>query len=198
MEEMNITSKSINENTYEANNLTLQAFELTREGSGELANAVKKINSIKNSTEELSIVIANLNNSSGEIGDIAGSIADIADQTNLLALNAAIEAARAGDAGRGFAVVADEVRKLAEKTQESTKMITEIIGTLVNESKQADKNMSMAKVSVDEGVEVIELTTVIFNKIKDAVSKVKEANDFVGVSISEQADAIGADQFYRE
>jgi methyl-accepting chemotaxis protein len=192
MEEMNITSKSINENTYEANNLTLQAFELTREGSGELANAVKKINSIKNSTEELSIVIANLNNSSGEIGDIAGSIADIADQTNLLALNAAIEAARAGDAGRGFAVVADEVRKLAEKTQESTKMITEIIGTLVNESKQADKNMSMAKVSVDEGVEVIELTTVIFNKIKDAVSKVKEANDFVGVSISEQADAIGA------
>lgn len=192
MEEMNVTSKSINENTSEANNLTVQAFDLTQEGSGELANAVLKINSIKESTEELSVVIANLNNSSNEIGDIVGAIADIADQTNLLALNAAIEAARAGEAGRGFAVVADEVRKLAEKTQDSTKMITEIIGTLVSESNQADKNMSMAKVNVDEGVNVVETTTIIFNRIQDAVSKLKEANDFVTVSISEQADAIDA------
>lgn len=192
MEEMNVTSKSINENTSEANNLTAQAFELTQEGSGELANAVFKVNSIKQSTEELSLVITNLNNSSNEIGTIAGAIADIADQTNLLALNAAIEAARAGEAGRGFAVVADEVRKLAEKTQESTKMISEIIMTLVNESKQADKNMSTAKASVDEGVEVIETTTAIFNRIQDAVSKVREANDFVTVSISEQAEAIDA------
>jgi methyl-accepting chemotaxis protein len=192
MEEMNVTSRSINENTTDANALTVQAFDLTREGSAELLNAVAKVNGIKKTTDGLSQIISKLIVSSDEIGAIVGAISDIADQTNLLALNAAIEAARAGDAGRGFAVVADEVRKLAEKTQESTKTITNIINTLANESRLAGESMTEARHSVEEGVEVIEVTTGIFRRIEDSVSKVREANDFVTVSISEQAQAIDA------
>ena len=42
-------------------------------------------------------------------------------------MNASIEAARAGEAGKGFAVVATEVGNLANSTQESLKVVQEVI-----------------------------------------------------------------------
>ena len=62
-----------------------------------------------------------------EIGVTLNLINDISSSTNLLALNASIEAARAGEAGKGFAVVATEVGNLANSTQESLKVVQEVI-----------------------------------------------------------------------
>lgn len=62
-----------------------------------------------------------------EIGVTLNLISDISSSTNLLALNASIEAARAGEAGKGFAVVATEVGNLANNTQESLKVVQEVI-----------------------------------------------------------------------
>ncbi|PLX66765.1 MAG: hypothetical protein C0603_11225 [Denitrovibrio sp.] len=190
MEEMNVTSGTINEHLKEVSLVTQDAFDSTQLGSKQLEGVVDRINSIKTSTNELSDTIDSLNMSSAEIGNIVDAISDIADQTNLLALNAAIEAARAGEAGRGFAVVADEVRKLAEKTQDATKQIVNIIGSLVRDSKSAGVSMGQAQEDVDKGVTVVIETNEVFGNIEEAVSKVKTANDFVGVSINEQADAI--------
>lgn len=62
-----------------------------------------------------------------EIGGTLNLISDISSSTNLLALNASIEAARAGEAGKGFAVVATEVGNLANSTQESLKVVQDVI-----------------------------------------------------------------------
>jgi methyl-accepting chemotaxis protein len=65
-------------------------------------------------------IMASLDGTVRQIGDVVGVINQIAAQTNLLALNATIEAARAGEAGRGFAVVANEVKALAAQTAKAT------------------------------------------------------------------------------
>jgi methyl-accepting chemotaxis protein len=65
-----------------------------------------------------------------DVVTILNSVNEISKQTDLLALNAAIEAARAGEAGRGFAVVADEVRKLAQKSNQFSAQIRNLLSDI--------------------------------------------------------------------
>ncbi len=68
-----------------------------------------------------------MSQSARKIGEISGTIDEIAFQTNLLALNASVEAARAGEQGRGFAVVAGEVRVLAQRSAAASREIRGLI-----------------------------------------------------------------------
>ncbi|MHB9122051.1 MAG: methyl-accepting chemotaxis protein [Thermoanaerobaculia bacterium] len=99
---------------------------------------------------ELSNVINGIGTSSKDIGKIVRIIQEIADQTNLLALNAAIEAALAGDAGKGFAVVAEEVKRLAERSMNSTREISNVVGAVQRDVGQAvDLTKDVLKQIVD-------------------------------------------------
>ncbi|MDA8414025.1 MAG: methyl-accepting chemotaxis protein [Desulfobacteraceae bacterium] len=148
-EEMSATSNDIALNCSMAAESSRHASQKAEDGAAVVEGTVEIMNQIADRVQTTSVTIASLGERSDQIGEIIGTIEDIADQTNLLALNAAIEAARAGDQGRGFAVVADEVRALAERTTRATREIGEMIKGIQNETRAAVSAM-------EEGVHKVE------------------------------------------
>ena len=134
---------------------------------------------IRQAVEEATARLADLNQASGQIGQITQVIADIADQTNLLALNAAIEAARAGDHGKGFAVVAEEVRKLAERSASSAREINGLVAGIQNGTGNLVKAMERTNGEVKAGTELAHQAALTLGEVAEkavqTVSAVAEA-----------------------
>ncbi len=101
--------------------------EAAKEAGNFVGQAGAQLGTSVGYVQDLNSAMQRILKSSEEISKIIATIENIAFQTNILALNAAVEAARAGAAGKGFAVVADEVRNLASKSDEAAKSTKELI-----------------------------------------------------------------------
>jgi methyl-accepting chemotaxis protein len=156
VEEMTVSVGQVSESAEAARQIAQRTSDFARQGRDRLNDASGEIGKIAGSVESSSQVMDHLQASSQQIGNIANVIRGIADQTNLLALNAAIEAARAGEQGRGFAVVADEVRKLAEKAGSATNEIKSMIDTIQTQTDQAAVQMRQASGLALVGVKMIQ------------------------------------------
>ncbi len=189
IEEMTVSINVVADNTQSVEE---QARHTTAEAnnSSQLAiEAAGEIRQIAGSIAETSRVIDQLNQRSGEIGDIVKVIRDIADQTNLLALNAAIEAARAGEMGRGFAVVADEVRKLAERTSQATAEISSRISGVQTDTRQAYQSMQEANSRIENGVSSAEQVAASLQRIRELSQSSMDKIADVADAIKEQSHA---------
>nr|WP_051957148.1 methyl-accepting chemotaxis protein [Vibrio vulnificus] len=121
---------------------------------------------VNNQTENSRFVVEGLINTTSEIGTLVDTIKEISAQTNLLALNAAIEAARAGESGRGFAVVADEVRILANKAQNASIHIEELVKNVLE---QTGKMSNVIALSIDSALGVVSSTSQISTAVKGVI-----------------------------
>jgi methyl-accepting chemotaxis protein len=165
---------------------------LTLSAQGEkIVNDSREANqNLASQVDHASDVIDELSQDTNEITVVLTVIENIAEQTNLLALNAAIEAARAGESGRGFAVVADEVRTLAQRTQESTGQIQDIINRLKVGSQNAVDSMEISKESSNVAVELADSVQLAFNNINQSVDEINEINILISSTLEEQSSTI--------
>ena len=162
MEEMSGTVKSNAENAQRANQLAAGAREVADRGTAVVADTVKAMGRIEQSSRKIT--------------DIIGVIDEIARQINLLALNAAVEAARAGEAGRGFAVVASEVRSLAQRSSQAAKDISDLIS---NSSSQ-----------VKDGADLVNRTGESLKEIVEAIRNVADIVADIATASAEQSTGI--------
>jgi len=164
----------------------LQAIaESVRQGATGSRAAEQAAASTRVAAEESGAVVgraitamADIEQSAEKIGQIIGTIDEIAFQTNLLALNAGIEAARAGESGRGFAVVAQEVRALAQRSADAAREIKTLVTT--------------TKAQVDAGVQMVGRTQDSIGSIVRQVTGINEAIAAIAVNTGEHAASLDA------
>lgn len=187
MSEMSSTVQTVAEHAQTASSLTEQASTQAVTGQQFLQKTVSKMSELSSDIASSASAVNQVEERVDAIGSVVGTIQGISEQTNLLALNAAIEAARAGEAGRGFAVVADEVRNLAQRTQQATVEIQEMITQLQASATSAVELMEKSVVEAAEGVKLVSNAGTELDGIVGQVTQINDMNFQIATASGQQS-----------
>ncbi len=166
VEEVRQTAQLANEKSRDIAGAAQNAAQVLQSGQKNVEAAVTEMNRIRDQMGAIARTIVTLSEQSQAIGEITGSVNELAEQSNLLAVNAAIEAAKAGEQGKGFGVVAQEIRSLAEQSKQATTQVR----ALLAEVQKAISNAVMATEQTDKVVD-------------SGVAQSRQAGESIGVAV---------------
>ena len=187
MHEMSATVQDVARNAELAARAANEADNQARDGDRVVNEVVAQIERLAGEVNRSTEAMAQLEHESNKIGSVMDVIKAVAEQTNLLALNAAIEAARAGEAGRGFAVVADEVRTLAQRTQQSTEEIEELVAGLQNGTQRVASSLHSSHSLAGSSVELTRKAGAALGSINKGVSNIQSMNQQIAAAAEQQS-----------
>ncbi len=190
VEEMSAAIQEVSRNAEDAANSANAIDNNAREATGVSQKTRQSVELLAKEVDGATETIKKLNEQSNSIGSVLDVIRGVAEQTNLLALNAAIEAARAGEQGRGFAVVADEVRTLAQRTQESTAEIDQMIASLQVESESAVVAVESSRSHADRCVENTKESLQLMEQVSSSIEEINRMNSMIATAAGEQISVV--------
>ncbi|MCB1875223.1 MAG: methyl-accepting chemotaxis protein [Chromatiales bacterium] len=185
--QMSATIAEVAKNCASAAQAATEVDQQTNDGSKVVKATVTEINALAEDVRRAVDVVKHVDSDSERIGTVLDVIRGIAEQTNLLALNAAIEAARAGEQGRGFAVVADEVRSLAQRTQQSTEEIQEMIESLQDGVGQTVKVMEDSRSRAERSVSQAAQAGQALDSISTSIDTINQMNVQIATASEQQS-----------
>ncbi|WP_019912533.1 methyl-accepting chemotaxis protein [Paenibacillus sp. HW567] len=152
--------------------LSAETAGASEAGSGNISILTGQFAELQEVMDSTSQQMQEFSKRSRDMHEMLEGITQISRQTNLLALNASIEAARAGEHGRGFAVVAGEVRKLAENSGQTADSISEVLGSLQQETEKIIAQFEHSRDILQIGTESVQNTEQTFKSIQSNAHKV--------------------------
>jgi len=169
-------SKKLNKVELESN---MESFANSINGiTGQLDKIIAITSGINNAQVSNLTMSEESEQNAAETASILSAIQSIASQINILGINASIEAARAGEAGKGFSVVAEEVRNLAQASKESSEQIDEKLKSITNSITKIAEAIKETTLMVEEQSGIIinfqaELNSLneMYNMLVDNISK---------------------------
>jgi len=186
IEQMSATVQEVALNSAQSAEAALSVDKVASQGVEQINLTRDEMMVLSHEMGNANQLIDQLKQSSGNITSVVDVIKSVAEQTNLLALNAAIEAARAGEQGRGFAVVADEVRTLAQRTQESTAEIENMVGKFQYDAEQVSQSIAQCVANVDNSVEQTTLLKSKLYALLQAANSISDMSNQIAVATEEQ------------